>query len=74
MENMGNMETVFVIMFGIMYNIFIAYFVKHEILENSPKIIKILLLVPPIAILTGIIWSGYIIGFMLVDMVKKILE
>ena len=71
---MGNMETVFVIMFGIMYNIFIAYFVKHEILENSPKIIKILLLVPPIAILTGIIWSGYIIGFMLVDMVKKILE
>jgi uncharacterized membrane protein len=74
MENMGNMETVFVIMFGIMFNIFIAYFVKHEILENSPKIVKILLLIPPIAILTGIIWSGYIIGFMLVDMVKKILE
>lgn len=71
---MGNMETVFVIMFGIMFNIFIAYFVKHEILENSPKIVKILLLIPPIAILTGIIWSGYIIGFMLVDMVKKILE
>jgi uncharacterized membrane protein len=74
MENMGNMETVFVIMFGIMFNIFIAYFVKHVILENSPKIVKILLLIPPIAILTGIIWSGYIIGFMLVDMVKKILE
>ena len=71
---MGNMETVFVIMFGIMFNIFIAYFVKHVILENSPKIVKILLLIPPIAILTGIIWSGYIIGFMLVDMVKKILE
>lgn len=43
---MGNMETVFVIMFGIMFNIFIAYFVKHEILENSPKIVKILLLIP----------------------------
>jgi hypothetical protein len=71
---MENMETVLVIMFGIMFNIFVAYFVKHDVLENSHKIIKILLLVPPIAILTGVVWSGYIIGFMLADMVKKILE
>jgi hypothetical protein len=57
-----------------MFNIFIAYFVKHDISVNSPKIVKILLLIPPIAILTGVVWSGYIIGFMLADMVKKILE
>jgi hypothetical protein len=71
---MENMETVLVIMISIMFNIFVAYFVKHDILENSPKIVKILLLIPPIAILTGVVWSGYIIGFMLADMVKKILE
>lgn len=40
------METVLGIMIGIMFNIFVAYFVKHEILENSPKIVKILLLIP----------------------------
>ena len=74
MEIMVTPLTILFVILIIMFNIFGAYIVKHDILENSPKIVKLLLLIPPIAILTGVVWSGYIIGFMLVDMVKKILE